>query len=194
MYAESGGLEIRILNGSGQAWISQAQPRAGPADYALLLLARRYLVWPRPDGSGGAGLRLRRKLRSREVGNVDPPAGGGFSLKPELHRPIWEQGARFRRFLHRRWSGEVAAARLRELQRVAARVRSGTAQEAGGDKAGGRLNADRAVAAVVFSNFSCSFSLDAAQSITVVVAAITAAVTTASTTVGDRFASDRDAA
>ena len=160
----------------------------------LNIIARRYLLWPRPDGSGGPGLRLRRKLRSREVGNVDPPAGGGFSLQPELHRPIWEQGARFRRFLvspplHSTVNGEVAAARLRELQRVAARVRSGTAQEAGG-----RLNADRAVAAVVLSYFSCSFSFDAAQSITVVVAAITAAVTTASTTVGDRFASDRDAA
>ena len=163
----------------------------------LNIIARRYLLWPRPDGSGGPGLRLRRKLRSREVGNVDPPAGGGFSLQPELHRPIWEQGARFRRFLvspplHSTVNGEVAAARLRELQRVAARVRSGTAQEAeaGGNKAGGRLNADRAVAAVVCTR---SFSFDAAQSITVV-AVTTAAVTTASTTVGDRFASDRDAA
>ena len=85
-------------------------------------------------------------------------------------------------------NGEVAAARLRELQHMAARVRSGTAQEAGGNKAGGRLNADRAVAAVVCTS---SFSFDAAQSITVV-AVTTAAVTTASSTVG--FASDRDAA
>ena len=73
---------------------------------------------------------------------------------------------------------------------MAARVRSGTAQEASGDKIGGRLNADRAVAAVVFSS---SFSFDAAQSINIV-AVITAAVTTACTTFGDPVASDRDAA
>ena len=42
------------------------------------VIAPRYPVWPRPDGSGGPGLRLRRKLRSREVGNVDPPQEGAF--------------------------------------------------------------------------------------------------------------------
>ena len=42
-------------------------------------IAPRYLVWPRPDCSGGPGLRLRRRLRSREVGNVDPPRRGLFS-------------------------------------------------------------------------------------------------------------------
>ena len=35
-----------------------------------ILIARRYLLWPRPDGSGGPGLRLRRKLRSREGGEM----------------------------------------------------------------------------------------------------------------------------
>ena len=47
--------------------------------YYNLLIAPRYLVWPRPDCSGGPGLRLRRRLRSREVGNVDPPRRGLFS-------------------------------------------------------------------------------------------------------------------
>ena len=53
-----------------------------------------------------------------------------------------------------------------------------------------KLNADRAVVAVVFSS---SFSFDAAQSINIV-AVITAAVTTACTIFGDPVASGRDAA
>ena len=54
-------------------------------------------MWPRPDRIAGGP--EKRSWLVRGTGNVDPPAGGGFLLKPELHRPIWEQGARFRRFL-----------------------------------------------------------------------------------------------
>ena len=54
--------------------------------------------------SGGPGLRLRRKLRSREVGNVDPPAGGGFQPREFCGRgthPKKSPMAGPRRHLHR---------------------------------------------------------------------------------------------